>query len=123
MPDQDRRQPSKFNQKVVHLRYCRIVSAEDTMLVRFEGVEYKLSFTDARFVLQKGYTIECLEEDFISADFLLWISLYIGEDAIDPFQEVDTRFVSERGDFHIDQRSLQRFLAAAARAKHRHWPR
>jgi hypothetical protein len=123
MPDQEPRQSSHFSEKVIHLRYCRIVAASETMPVRFEGVEYTLSFVDARFVPQKGFTINRASEGFIPPDFLLWLSLYIGEDAIDPFQEVDTRFVSERGDFRIDQDSLQQFLVAAERAKHRRWPR
>jgi len=123
MPDQEPRQSANFAEKVVHLRYCRVVAADETMAVRFEGVEYTLSFVDARFVPQKGFTVGRASEGFISPDFLLWFSLYIGEDAIDPFQEVDTRFVSERGDFRFDQKSLQQFLAAAERAKHRRWPR
>jgi hypothetical protein len=122
MPDQEPRQSSNFSEKVVHLRYCRIVAAGETVAVHFEGVEYTLSFVDTRFVLQKGFTVGRASEGFISPDFLLWLSLYIGEDAIDPFQEVDTRFVDQRGDFRIDQKSLQRFLTAAERAKHRRWP-
>jgi hypothetical protein len=123
MSDNENRQSSNFSEKVVHLRYCRIVAASETMTVSFESVEYTLSFVDTRFVAQKGLTVGRASEGFISPDFLLWLSLYIGEDAIDPFQEVDTRFVNTRGDFRIDQISLQRFLAAAERAKHRQWPR
>ena len=123
MPNQKLGQSSNFSEKVVHLRYCRIVAADETMTVRFEGVEYTLSFVDARFVPQKGFVVGRASQDVITPDFLLWLSLYIGEDAIDPFQEVDTRFVNTRGDFRIDQKSLQQFFAAAERAKHRRWPR
>ena len=116
MPNQKLGQSSNFSEKVVHLRYCRIVAADETMTVRFEGVEYTLSFVDARFVPQKGFVVGRASQDVITPDFLLWLSLYIGEDAIDPFQEVDTRFVNTRGDFRIDQKSLQQFFAAAERA-------
>lgn len=123
MPEQGARQNSNSTEKIVHLRYCRIVTANEKMAVHFEGIEYILSFVDARFVPQKGFVVGRATEGFISPDFLLWLSLYIGEDAIDPFQEVDTRFVNQRGDFRISQESLQRFLVAAERAKHRRWPR
>jgi hypothetical protein len=33
--------------------------------VRFEGVEYTLSFVDARFVTQKGFTVGRASEGFI----------------------------------------------------------
>lgn len=108
-------------EKLVQLRYCRIVPAEPTITVKFDGVDYTLSFSDNRFPAQKGFVVS-RSEGFVSPDFLLWLSVYIGEDAIDPAAEIDTQFIGERGDFAIDQKSLQQFLAAVERAKARRWP-
>jgi hypothetical protein len=122
MADSQLQPNSDFAAKVIHLRYCRVVAAAETMVVCFESVDYKLFFIDPRFVRTKGFVVSRADEGFISPDFLLWLSLYVGEDAIDPFKEVDTRFVDQRGDFFMEQEPLQRFLAAAERAKHRKWP-
>ncbi len=122
MTDQQSQPSRNFAEKVVHLRYCRIVPAEEVIAVNFAGVDYTLSFADKRFPAQKGFVVGRRSEGFITPDFLIWLSLYVGEDAVDPFSEVDTRFVGERGDFRIDRKSLQQFLAAAERGKARRWP-
>lgn len=112
-----------LNEKLVHLRYCRLVCRDQSFSVSFSGQEYLLSFQDARFATQKGYLITRVDGEPVESDFLLWLSVYLGEDAIAPHQEVDTRFVWYRGDLHLDQVQLQTFLVAAARARKRRWPR
>ncbi len=111
-----------LHEKICHLRYCRLISKSESVTVRFENTEYRLLLVDERFPSQKGLTILRSDGEFISPDFLLWLSIYIGEDLLDPFQEVDTRFVWHRGYFSIGEKDLQRFLHAAERALHRSWP-
>lgn len=111
------------HEKVCHLRYCRLVSKCDSILAVYLDVEYRLSFVDQRFPPQKGITIERTDGETIATDFLLWLSVFIGEDFLDPFQEVDTRFVSQRGDFTVGAKTLQRFLNAAQRIRNRAWPK
>ena len=93
------------------------------MTANFCGNEYKLCFSDDRFPPQKGLMISRLNGESISSDFLLWLSVYIGEDFLDPFQEIDTRFVWHRGDFSINEKDFRQFLSAAERAAGRSWPR
>ena len=112
-----------INEKIVHLRYCRLVSEVDAITLEFEGAQYRLVFADTRFAAQKGYVLERVDGQAISTNLLLWLSLYIGEDAIDPFQETDTRFNWHRGDFSIDGIHLQDFLDAAQRTQKRRWPK
>lgn len=112
-----------IDKKIVHLRYCRLVSEFDAITLQFEGAEYRLVFADARFAAQKGYLLERVDGQAISTNLLLWLSLYIGEDAIDPFREIDTRFNWHRGDFRIEGLHLQGFLDAAHRMQKRKWPK
>jgi hypothetical protein len=110
-----------MNTKIIHLRYCRIVPAADPVAVRSEGIDYRLHFV-GQFATGKGYSIERMDGKPIASDLFLWLSIYTGEDALDPFQEVDTRFNWHRGDLSIDAKGLQTFLDAAERAKKRKWP-
>src|SRR4051812_47611012 len=112
-----------INRKIIHLRYCRLVSEADTLRLDFESAQYRLVLADPSFAAQKGYVLERADGQAISTNLLLWLSLYIGEDAIDPFQEIDTRFNWHRGDFHLDGPHLQAFLNAAHRTRKRKWPK
>lgn len=98
--------------KICHLRYCRIVSAESSFEVGFSNINYKLSFNHADFRAGTGLVIEYLDHESLSSDFLLWLSVYVGEDFVKPVQEVDTRFVAQRGNFTMDKAALQQFLNA-----------
>jgi hypothetical protein len=107
---------------VVHLRYCRLLTSVDTFALEFGTEKYLLRFRDAQFPDQKGYIVERIGDGPVGVDFLLWLSVYIGEDALDPFQEIDTRFVWHRGDFYLDKSDMQRFMAAAYKATTRKSP-
>jgi hypothetical protein len=111
-----------MHEKVCHLRYCRLSCEEESISVNFLGTEYQLKLIDSRFPPQKGLVVQRNDGDFIATDFLLWLSIYVGEDFLDPLQELDTRFVSQRGDFPLDTQHLRKFLATAGRALGRTWP-
>src|ERR1700730_17107469 len=106
-----------LNIKVCHLRYCRIVGQSPSLTVALGGESYRLSLQHADFLAGKGIVVESLDGQMPSSDFLLWLSVYVGEDFLDPFSELDTRFVSQRGDFPLDQDRLQRFLDVAERMR------
>ncbi len=109
--------------KIIHLRYCRVVSENDSFCVKFNGGEYKLSFKGKEYTEGKGFTITRIDAPLIDTDFLLWLSVYLGEDTVAPFQDVDTRFVWQRGDFPIRKQELTKFLIAAEKVKRRKWPK
>jgi len=109
--------------KTVHLRYCRVVPEDESFCVNFAGGEYNLSFKGEDFTTGKGFTISRIDSPLIDTDFLLWLSVYLGEDTIAPFQEVDTRFVWQRGDFAVKRQELSKFFSVAERVKQRKWPK
>ncbi len=109
--------------KIIHLRYCRVVPEDESFCVNFNGGEYKLSFKGKEYAEGKGLTISRIDAPVIDTDFLLWLSVYLGEDTVAPFQEVDTRFAWQRGGFSIRKPELSKFLIAAEKVKRRKWPK
>jgi hypothetical protein len=112
-----------WNEAIVHLRYCRLIAHADPFVVTFAGVDYRVGFQDERFSSEKAYLITRIDGGTVEMRFLLWMSVYTGEDAIGSGEKIDSRFVWYRGDFDIKQVSLQRFLIAAERSQSRKWPR
>lgn len=109
--------------KTVHLRYCRVVPEDDSFCVNFAGGEYNLSFNGEGYTAGKGFTISRIDSQLIDSDFLLWLSVYFGEDTLDPFQEVDTRFVWQRGNLTVKKQELSKFLSVAEKVRQRKWPK
>lgn len=109
--------------KIVYLHYCRLISDAEKYCVHFDGIDYEIIFKNNDLPEFKSYIIKRRDGQSIQTNFLIWLSVYIGEDAVEPFPELDTRFVSLRGNFKINEKSLQRFLNAALRAERRKWPK
>jgi len=108
--------------KVIHLRYCRIEAFEEPIVVTHDQTTYELRFSDPDYRKGTGLTIRRTDGNAPSTEILLWLSIFVGEDMLDPFQEVDTRFVCHRGVFRLQKSELEMFLLAAERARKRRWP-
>ena len=54
---------------------------------------------------------------------MLWLSVYFGEDFIEPFPEEDTRFSYNRGDFKLDTDNLSKFLKTTERLPPKSFPK
>jgi hypothetical protein len=111
--------------KLFHLHHTNLQN-RTAISLRWDGDNYKLVFNGPGFETGKAVRIRIITKRrmaSISSDFLLWLSVYIGEDALSPYQEKDTRFNHERGIFQINPVYLQTFLQAAKRFDGRKWPK
>lgn len=106
----------KLNEKLSHFKYCKIGKIERSNQRRkisfnYKGVSYTLNFSDSRIIKDCGYSLTRNDGKFVDTDLLIWLSVYFGEDAVDPFSEPDSRFVSTRGTFDVYENHLQNFIS------------
>lgn len=106
----------------VHFKYCRVVCTETDLLISFKGKKYSLSFVSKNFDTGKGAIVTNLSSRFVDSDVLLWLSVYFGEDFVDPDQGVDTRYSNNRGDFNLDVKNLNVFLKTAEKMPSKSYP-
>lgn len=107
---------------VVHFKHCRVVCPETNLVVSFQGQQYSLLFSSNNFDLGKGAVVKNLSGRFVESDLLLWLSVYFGEDFIDPSQSMDTRYSNNRGDFNLDIKNFKVFLKAAEKMPSKSYP-
>ncbi|MBL6458827.1 hypothetical protein JMJ55_26195 [Belnapia sp. T6] len=110
------------NEKLIHLRYTTL-SNVSSIDFTWQGSDFQLVFEDSSIETGKSYLIKGPVTTFIPTELLLWLSVFVGEDAVDPHREKDTRLNRERGSFKISQKQLATFLFAAERMEQRKWPR
>ncbi|TXN78990.1 hypothetical protein FV234_21885 [Methylobacterium sp. WL8] len=110
-----------IHEKLVHLRYTNLTNTQQIQIL-WEGSLFEILFSGANFETGKACLLRGPANALIPANLLLWLSVYVGEDAVDPFRSKDTRFNHERGSFQIQTKTLEKFLRAAKRMEERRWP-
>lgn len=96
----------KINEKLSHFKYCEFGKIEfDEIQFYYKNDKYIINFLDPRVGKNIGYSVTRLNNKSVDSTLLLWLSLFFGEDALDPEAEEDNRFISTRGtfDFKKDQ--------------------
>lgn len=106
----------------VHLKHCRLVEAPSEIHIPFKGFHYTLTFASDLFDPGKGVLVTCTERRELNTDLLLWLSVYFGEDFVDPYQQMDTRHSGNRGDFKVNQKGLLRFMSVAEKRPPKSYP-
>ncbi|MCA7993039.1 hypothetical protein LGM63_20535 [Burkholderia cepacia] len=104
-----------INSNIIHIKHCRLIFREPQISVTFKGVAYVLAFESDSFRSGKGVVVQGPSGVPVDHNFLLWLSVYFGEDFLNPSQEIDTRYSYNRGAFSVGQRDIQRFMSAASR--------
>jgi hypothetical protein len=104
-----------INSNLVHIKHCRLSFRDQQVSVAFRNVTYFLIFESEKFHSGKGVIVQGPSGKPVDHNFLTWLSVYFGEDFLNPAQEVDTRYSHNRGTFNVDQRDIQRFMSAASR--------
>ena len=109
--------------QVVHLKHCTVVSEQPSVELKFKGVVYTLTFESDEFSARNGVVVTCLSGEPVASDVLLWLSVYFGEDFIEPYPQEDTRYSSNRGEFELQPDNLAAFLRAAEKMPPKNYPR
>ncbi len=112
-----------LGKQIIHLKYCRIVSEDKEFCFNYMRTPYKLIFASDNFDDEKGIIVENETKGQVHTDLLLWLSVYFGEDFIAPFQEVDTRFCNDRGDFKFNTKKFNIFLITIERMPPKSFPK
>ena len=107
----------------IHLKHCRIENPENVVNFHFSDNQYELRFSSESFDVGKGVVVSSLSDVSIDQELLGWLSVFFGEDFTEPFQKMDTRNSSNRGNFEVDEKLLQKFLNAASRSANRVSPK
>lgn len=111
-----------IHQKIVHFHHCIAESESQEITFTFLDQSYSLSLSHPDFDQGKVVVIENLLKHPIETSLLVWLSIYFGEDFINPSQQEDTRNSHNRGVFKFDAPALDRFLKAGARCEKRSYP-
>jgi hypothetical protein len=112
-----------MSKHIVHLKNCRIVSGEEIFSFSYLETPYKLIFSSENFDDNKGIVVVNEENGQIDINLLLWLSVYFGEDFIEPFQEEDTRFSYNRGGFEFNANNLSKFLQTTEKMPPKSFPK
>lgn len=112
-----------LGKKIVHLKYCRVVSENKIFCFYYLETPYKLIFESKSFDNEKGVIIENETQEQVDTDLLLWLSVYFGEDFLAPLQEEDTRFCNTRGDFEFNVGAFNKFLRAIEKMPPKSFPK
>ena len=110
-------------QRVIHFKQCTVTSDEEYFEFTYLGTGYKLGFHSEHFDNKKGATLEYNNSGHIDTKLLLWLSVYFGEDFVDPRQKADSRFVDNRGDFELSTSDLARFLRTTENMPPKSYPK
>jgi len=101
----------KINEKLSHFKYCEIGSIEsDEIDFEYKGDKYLICFSDPRVGKNAGYLIKRISNNSVDITLLLWLSLFFGEDALNPESEEDDRFISTRGEFNFKKDQFLGFI-------------
>lgn len=107
---------------VVHFKHSRVNCLGLSFDICFQGRNYALVFSSEKFDAGKGVVVSNLSGQFVEPDLLLWLSVYFGEDFVEPSQKADTRYSNNRGVFNLDVKNLKVFLRAAEKAPGKSYP-
>jgi hypothetical protein len=102
-----------MNIKDVHLRYSAIVPSASVVRLEWRGHNYKLIFDEGDS--SENRMLKLASGRFASShsQLLTWLSVYFGEDFLNPNQTPDYRRCHLRGKLYLDCGHLQQFLKRA----------
>ena len=112
-----------MNEKIIYLKYSTIVCEKQSVVFSWKGVNYSLFFEQTDRNSLKCFKIIRKDNNYIDISLSSWLSLYFGEDTIDPFQRPDYRFNRLRGKFFLDENLLSRFLTLAEKIPYKSYPK
>lgn len=105
-----------FDATVVHFKHCRVACAVPNIDFEFQGAPYLLVLSSSEFDTNKGALVRRTDGSPSDSELLVWLSVYFGEDFVDPRQTMDTRQCHNRGLFQLKVEHLKRFLKSVERA-------
>lgn len=107
--------------KTIHLHYLTVKPQESTIKVNWNNGIYLIKFASCR-KKQTKFTAERIDGDPIDVDFLKWLSVFFGEDGVNPNQNSDTRFNENRGTLKIIEDDLVRFFGKTEKLPRTSYP-
>lgn len=111
-----------MNKKTSHIKYCSIKTKIDNYQFIFKDIPYSINFNSSEFKYGKGLQIVNGSGSFVDIDLCLWLTLFFGEDLLDPHSEVDTRFNFIRGAFTFRVNQFDKFINAINKLPRKSYP-
>jgi hypothetical protein len=111
--------------KTVHFRYVRLRYEKPIHDFEYKGQAYRISFESGEFAPGEGFDIERIGGDpyeYLPGDLLAWLTVYVGEDALEPRQRRDPVHAWTRGLLAFSPDAFNAFLRNAARYPRRSDP-
>lgn len=101
----------KLNENLSHFKMCKVL-LEQTSVVMFsyKSESYELDFSDGRLNPCAGYLIRKLNGGQVDRQLLMWLTLYFGESATDPYSIKNSTLSFVRGDLIFSEMHFLRFI-------------
>jgi len=99
-----------MKEKIIHIKYCRITSDVSEYSFVYKNIPYLMRFESSKFEKGLGVSLNNNSSAFDHTDIELWLTLFFGEDFLNPFSEIDTRFNFVRGNFDFKIKEFDQFL-------------
>lgn len=112
-----------FNEHIVHLKYTSILSDKNTIPFLWQGNNYELHFEQTSPNPSCELKVLRQQYDAVDVNLLSWLSLYFGEDVLNPYQRPDKRFVFSRGDLVFKKDTFKKFINVAQTLPHKSYPK
>lgn len=111
-----------MNIKHIHLRYSTIVSTTPIVSLMWRGHSYDLIFDGVELSENRSLKLATHNFDSGQGQLFTWLSVYFGEDFLNPNQSPDYRCCHLRGKFYLDSEHLKQFLKQAEKLPFKSYP-
>jgi hypothetical protein len=111
-----------MNIKDINFRYSTIVSSASVIPLAWRGCNYDLIFDGVD--LSENRSLRLVSHNFApgGGQLLTWLSVYFGEDFLNPNQSPDYRRNYLRGKLYLDSEHLKQFLKQAEKVPFKSYP-
>jgi hypothetical protein len=111
-----------MNIKDVHFRYSTVVSSVPEIPLAWRGGNYNLIFDGVHLSENRSLRIASEAFESTGSQLLTWLSIYFGEDFLNPNQSPDYRRCSLRGRLYLNSENLKQFLKQAEKIPFKSYP-
>ena len=104
------------NENLSHFNMCRLIlDGPSTIDFSFKSASYQLDFADCGVKSGYGYLIRRIDGDEVDCQLLMWLTLYFGESATDPYAVRNSTCSFMRGDLPFNTRLFLKYIRKVER--------
>ncbi|AUZ44957.1 hypothetical protein [Pseudomonas orientalis] len=101
----------EINENLSHFNMCKVVLGDSWVFkFSYRNIEYYLDFSDVRVKKNHGYLVCRIDGEAVEYDLLMWLTLYFGESATDPYAVTNSTCSFVRGDLYFKYEDFIKYI-------------